>query len=152
LVWPDRGLNPQSTTLEVSMLTITPQLSFYEYWYQWFKPRSGQTKNYKIGICCFSAKHAALRRKSKDGLAQNQDVSEWCDMSIHGLLFQWASTIKILICILKLKLNLTWLSDNKLQLLLVSDIFSFCEWVTDCCLMPTQQFFSYILYIMTRTS
>jgi hypothetical protein len=27
-----------------------------------FEPRSGQTKEYKIGICCFSAKHAALRR------------------------------------------------------------------------------------------
>jgi hypothetical protein len=25
-----------------------------------------QTKDYKIGICCFSAKHAALRSKSKD--------------------------------------------------------------------------------------
>ena len=24
-------------------------------------PRSGQTKDFKIGICCFSAKHAALR-------------------------------------------------------------------------------------------
>ena len=24
-----------------------------------FEHRSGQTKNYKIGICCFSAKHAA---------------------------------------------------------------------------------------------
>ena len=37
-----------------------------------FQPRSGQTKDYKIGIiCCFSAKHAALRRKSKDWLAQN---------------------------------------------------------------------------------
>ena len=35
--------------------------------------QSGQTKDYKIGICCFSAKHAALRRKSKDGLARNQD-------------------------------------------------------------------------------
>jgi hypothetical protein len=31
-----------------------------------FKPRPGQTKDYKMGICCFSAKHAALRRKSKD--------------------------------------------------------------------------------------
>jgi len=29
----------------------------------------GQTKNYQIDICCFSAKHAALRRKSKDWLA-----------------------------------------------------------------------------------
>jgi hypothetical protein len=31
-----------------------------------FKPCSGQTKDYKIGICCFSFKHAALSRKSKD--------------------------------------------------------------------------------------
>ena len=38
-----------------------------------FEPRSGQTKDYKIGICCFSTKHAALRRKSKDWLTQNQD-------------------------------------------------------------------------------
>ena len=37
-----------------------------------FEPISGQTKNYKIGICCFPAKHAALRRKSKDLLAWNQ--------------------------------------------------------------------------------
>jgi hypothetical protein len=60
-----------------------------------FEPRSGQTKDYKTGICCFSAKHAALRSKSKDWLARNQNnVSEWSDMSIHGLLFQWARTIK----------------------------------------------------------
>ena len=50
--------------------------------------RSGQTKDYKIGICCFSAKHASLRRKSKDWLARNQNnVSEWSNMSAHGLLF-----------------------------------------------------------------
>ena len=54
-----------------------------------FESRSGQTKDYKIGICCFSAKHATLSRKSKDLLAQNQDnVSEWSDMSIRGLLLQ----------------------------------------------------------------
>ena len=54
-----------------------------------FDPRSGQTKDYEIGICCFSAKHAALRSKSKDRLARNQNnVSEWGDMSIRGLLFQ----------------------------------------------------------------
>ena len=53
------------------------------------EPRSGQTKDYKIGICCFSAKHAALRRKSKHLLARNQnDVSEWSVMSTRGLLFQ----------------------------------------------------------------
>jgi hypothetical protein len=56
-----------------------------------FEPRSGQTKDYKIGICCFSAKHTELSRKSEDWLtrARNQDnVSEWGDMSIRGLLFQ----------------------------------------------------------------
>jgi hypothetical protein len=47
-----------------------------------FEPRSGQTKDYTIGICCFTAKHAALRRKIKDWLAGNQDnVSEWDNMS-----------------------------------------------------------------------
>jgi hypothetical protein len=34
-----------------------------------FEPQSGQAKDYEIGICCFSAEHAALRRKSKDWLA-----------------------------------------------------------------------------------
>ena len=47
-----------------------------------------QTKDYKIGITCFSAKHAALRRKSKDWLARNQDNVFECCMSIRGLLFQ----------------------------------------------------------------
>jgi hypothetical protein len=43
-----------------------------------------QIKDYEIGICCFSAKQAALIRKSKDWLARNQDnVSEWGDMSIR---------------------------------------------------------------------
>ena len=54
-----------------------------------FEPRSGQTKDCKLGICCFSAKHAALRRKSKDWLARYQNnMSEWSDMSTRGLLFQ----------------------------------------------------------------
>ena len=47
-----------------------------------FEPRSGQTKDYVIVICRFSAKHTALRSKSKDWLAWNQDnVCEWSDMS-----------------------------------------------------------------------
>jgi hypothetical protein len=54
-----------------------------------FEPRSGQTKDYNIGICCFSAKHASFRWKNKDWLAGNQDnESDWSDMSIHRLLFQ----------------------------------------------------------------
>ena len=45
--------------------------------------------SYGIGICCFCAKHTALKKKNKDWLARNQDnVSEWGDMSIRGLLFQ----------------------------------------------------------------
>jgi hypothetical protein len=36
-----------------------------------FDPRLGQTEDTKIGICWFTAKHVALRRKSKDWLARN---------------------------------------------------------------------------------
>jgi len=44
----------------------------------------GQTTIYNIGICCFSAKHIALRRKNKNWLVRNQDnASEWGDMSIR---------------------------------------------------------------------
>jgi hypothetical protein len=42
---------------------------------------------FEIGICCFSAKDAILRNKSKEGFARNQDnVYEW-DMSTN--LFRW---------------------------------------------------------------
>jgi hypothetical protein len=45
-----------------------------------------QTTN-EIGICSFSAKNAALRRKSKNWLARNQNnVSEWSDISTQWLL------------------------------------------------------------------
>ena len=58
-----------------------------------FESRSGQTKEYKVGSCCFSAKHATLRKKSEDGLVRNQNnVSVWSDMSIREQLFQWANT------------------------------------------------------------
>jgi hypothetical protein len=55
-----------------------------------FMLQSGQTKDYKIGIFCFSVKYAELRRKSKDWLALNQyNVSKWDDnlMSINILLY-----------------------------------------------------------------
>jgi hypothetical protein len=35
------------------------------------EPRSVQTNDYAIGICCFSAKHTTLRQKSKDWLTRN---------------------------------------------------------------------------------
>ena len=66
-----------------------------------FEPLSGQTKDYDIGMCCFSGKHAALRRMNKDWLAQNEvNVSEWGDMSIRWPLFQWASNIKVQLSVL----------------------------------------------------
>ena len=56
-----------------------------------FESQSDQTKDYKIGICCFYAKYVELRRNSKDWLTRNKDnVFKWGDMSIRGLLFQWA--------------------------------------------------------------
>ena len=61
----------------------------------WFNALTDQTKIGEIDICCFSTKHVALRSKNKDWLARHQDnVSEWGNMSNHGLLFQGTSTIK----------------------------------------------------------
>ena len=69
--------------------------------YRGFEPRSGQTKDYNIGIWCFSPKHATLRRKNKDWSARNpNNVSEWSDMRTRGLLFQCASAIKIQLSVL----------------------------------------------------
>ena len=54
-----------------------------------FEPRSGQTKDCKIGICYFSVTDVALRRKSKDWFAREQEnVSEWSDTSNRGRMFQ----------------------------------------------------------------
>ena len=87
----------------------------------WIQAPYGQTKDYKIGVCCFSAKHTQLRSRSKDWLARNQDnVSEWGNMSIRGLLFQWVSTIKIQLSVL------VW---NKANLIIISlKINLFSSW------------------------
>ena len=37
-----------------------------------FEPRSGQTKDYEIGMCCVFTKHAALRRKSREITINNE--------------------------------------------------------------------------------
>ena len=37
-----------------------------------FEPRSDQTKDYKIDICCFSVKYAASKSKRKNQLARNR--------------------------------------------------------------------------------
>ena len=82
-----------------------------------FKSRSGQSKDYRIGICCFSAKHTVLRTKSKDQFAWNLDnVSEWGGMPTHRLLFQCTSTIKIQLSVL------VW---YKADLIIISLIINF---------------------------
>ena len=65
-----------------------------------FESRSYQTKDYKIGCCCFSAKQSVLRRKSKNWLPLNHDnVSEWGDMSVRGqqslTLSNWPSVFRL---------------------------------------------------------
>jgi len=104
------SIMPLSTIFLLDFGTVPTVLYFCFSFYRWgvnllcYLPSSavdrwswtGQTKDYKLDICCFSGKHAALRRKNKDWLAWNQDnESEWGDMSIRALLFQWPSTIKI---------------------------------------------------------
>jgi hypothetical protein len=59
-----------------------------------FKPISGQTKDYEIGICCFTAKNAALNKKSKDWLARNLDnVSSWSGMCLYGTTCVYSWTV-----------------------------------------------------------
>jgi hypothetical protein len=88
-------------TIRSSSIWLIVETASVVLWLAWtsvdrgFEPLLGKTKDYKIGICCFSTKRAALRSKSKDGLAWNQNnESKWSDMSTRGLLFQWASTMK----------------------------------------------------------
>ena len=67
-----------------------------------YEPWSGQAKDYKIGICCFSALCTVLRtKKAKTGWLIYQDImSVWSNMSTHRLLFQWAGAIKIQLSVL----------------------------------------------------
>ena len=48
-----------------------------------FEPQSSHTKDYKIGHCCYFTKHTALRRKSKNWLAQNQDNASGCEQKLR---------------------------------------------------------------------
>ena len=49
-----------------------------------FQLCSGQAKDYKIGICCFSAKHVVLSSKISLVGPENKDkMSEWGNMSTY---------------------------------------------------------------------
>ena len=51
--------------------------------------------------------------KHKDWYARNQNnVSEWRDMSSRGLLFQWAITMNIPLSVLVYKVDITIISSN----------------------------------------
>ena len=79
------GLNnfPYSYNLNNRIACIMVSLLAFGSVDRGFEPQSDQTKDYKIGMCCFSAMYAALTSKSKDLLARNQNnVSVWRDMSI----------------------------------------------------------------------
>ena len=54
-----------------------------------FEPCLGQTKEYEIGICHFSAKQALLMSKSKYWLSQNQNIVSSCeDITTFRVLLQ----------------------------------------------------------------
>ena len=58
-----------------------------------FESRLGQTKDYKIGICCFSIVHSALKGKSEDWLVRyHNNVSRCTDMSTCRLMLQRVSS------------------------------------------------------------
>ena len=80
------NINLNRSSISVSDCCLTPRKQSFNHFMlrtsyismiavaKGFEARSGQTKDYKIGICCFSTKHAVLRNiKSKDWLARNQD-------------------------------------------------------------------------------
>ena len=51
--------------------------------------RSGQIKDYIIGVYCLFTKHAALNGKIENRLARNlKIVSDYSDMSTRGLMFK----------------------------------------------------------------
>jgi hypothetical protein len=99
-----------------------------------FEPRSGQTIDYKTGICCFSAKHTALRKKCKDWLTWNQDnVSRWGNMFISWLLILYKADL--IIISLKIYLFSPWhswkiaelaLSNNHPVVICIFNYFIIC--------------------------
>ena len=48
-----------------------------------FESGPGQTKDYNIDICCFSAKYVAFKSKSKDCLARCQAKTVWLGVKLR---------------------------------------------------------------------
>ena len=91
------GIDPQMYCLVLKCIPLQQtcglqdvylQVLFQSYQVLLYFPQSVNKtcKDFKTGICCFSTKHAALRSKSKDWLAVNQDnVLEFSIMSTNKL-------------------------------------------------------------------
>ena len=75
---------------------------------------TNQIKDHMIGICCYSTKHASLRSKSKDLLAQNLDNGPELWLLVNHC-FNELVCYKADIIIISLKCNLfsTWYSCKK---------------------------------------
>ena len=58
-----RGSDPKQVCVTKKKSVAVVWVKKYEYHHDII---SLKTKDYKIGICCFSAKHTALRRQGKD--------------------------------------------------------------------------------------
>ena len=72
------GMENKVTQYKLSILITEAGVSVASCVRSRVRAQIGQMRDYNIGICCFSAKHAAFRRKSKDCFSRNQDnVSEW---------------------------------------------------------------------------
>ena len=75
------------------------------------EPGSGQIEGYKIGICCFSAKHATCRRKSKNLLAQIQEnMFEWSNIQYLSANCFSELALKIQLSVLVISSNVTVLA------------------------------------------
>ena len=71
------------------------QIIIFVYGY-YIKQITTKPKTIKLVFVASPLKHVALRRKGKDWLARNQDnVSEWDNVSSRGLLFQWVSGLAL---------------------------------------------------------
>jgi hypothetical protein len=78
-----KPVDTKETTAMVSMLTSNGIDKRFESY-------SGQTKDYKIGICCFPTKHAELMSLSKDWLARTPNgvtylTTGYCSVSYHQM-------------------------------------------------------------------
>jgi hypothetical protein len=111
IIWNERFLISRKSTVLNSISCSFTSISFLtnQIWYnhnrdemvnmialsmvdRGFEPWLSQTKYNNIGISCLSVKKTALKCKNHLNVSKCSDMS---DMSTHGLLFQWDSTIKI---------------------------------------------------------